>query len=133
MAEVAARIAAFGGAALVVDYGDWGSKGDTFQALKSNAYADPLAEPGQADLTAHVDFAALAAVAGPHAFTTQGAFLQRLGIAARSERLALRLRGAALESHLAATRRLTDDQEMGTLFKVLALYPYNCPPPAGSV
>lgn len=132
MTEVGARIAAFGGAGLVVDYGDWGSRGDTFQALKSNAYADPFAEPGQADLTAHVDFAALAAVSGPHSFTTQGAFLQRLGIAARSERLAQRLRGAALESHLAATRRLTDDQEMGRLFKVLALYPCDCPPPAGS-
>ncbi len=132
IAEVGQRIAAFGGTALVVDYGDWQSRGDTFQALKSSVFTDPFAEPGRADLTAHVDFAALA-TASPtdHAFTTQGAFLHRLGIAARSARLAQSLSGPALQSHLAATHRLTDAQEMGTLFKVLALYPLGCPPPPG--
>lgn len=133
MAEVAGRIARHGGAALIVDYGDWGSRGDTFQALKGNAFADPFAEPGQADLTAHVDFAALAqGLPVSHAFTTQGQYLRALGIEARAERLAARLHGEALQSHLAATRRLTDDAEMGTLFKLLALYPQTCPPPAGS-
>ena len=132
VAEISARIAGAGGAALIVDYGGWGSRGDTFQALKSNAYADPFAEPGQADLTAHVDFAALAA-ASPlaHHFATQGAFLGQLGIGMRAERLARGLQGAALQSHLAAAARLTDDAEMGTLFKALVLYPAACPPPPG--
>ena len=132
MAEISAPDCGAGGAALIVDYGDWGSRGDTFQALKSNAFADPLAEPGQADLTAHVDFAALAA-ASPlaHRYATQGAFLRRLGHRQRAERLAQGLQGAALQSHLAATRRLTDDAEMGSLFKVLVLYPAACPPPPG--
>ena len=133
MAEIAGRIARHGGAALIVDYGDWGSKGDTFQALKGNAFADPFAEPGQADLTAHVDFAALATgLPVSHAYTTQAQYLRALGIEARSARLAGRLHGDALQSHLAATRRLTDDAEMGSLFKLLALYPKTCPPPAGS-
>ncbi len=131
MADIGDRIATHGGAALIIDYGDWVSRGDTFQALKSNAFADPFAEPGAADLTAHVGFAALAKGPTAHAYTTQGAFLHRLGIAARSERLARSLDGAALQSHLAATRRLTHDQEMGTLFKVLALYPATSPPPPG--
>ncbi len=60
---VAERIARHGGAALIVDYGAWGGIGDTLQAVKDHQPADPLAEPGQADLTAHVDFAALAAAA----------------------------------------------------------------------
>ena len=133
MAEIAGRIARHGGAALIVDYGDWGSKGDTFQALKGNAFADPFAEPGQADLTAHVDFAALAkGLPVSHAYTTQAQYLCALGIEARTARLAGRLHGDALQSHLAATRRLTDDAEMGSLFKLLALYPKTCPPPAGS-
>ena len=134
MAGIAGRIAAHGGIALIFDYGDWGSRGDTFQALKSNAYADPFAEPGQADLTAHVDFAALAAgLPVPHVYTTQGRFLRALGIEARAARLAQRLQGAALQSHLAATRRLTDDAEMGNLFKLLALYPRGGTAPAGAV
>ena len=130
--EISARIAAHGGVALIVDYGGWASCGDTFQALKSSAYTDPFAAPGQADLTAHVDFAALVA-ASPlaHRYTTQGAFLQRLGIATRAARLSQGLNRAALQSHLAATRRLTDDGEMGTLFKVLVLHPAVCPPPPG--
>ena len=133
MAEVSGRIAAQGGVALILDYGDWGSRGDTFQALKSNAFADPFAEPGQADLTAHVDFAALAAASvAPHSYLTQGQFLRRLGIAQRAERLAQGLTGAALQSHLAAARRLTDDSQMGSLFKVLFVHPANCPLPPGT-
>ncbi|MEO8243669.1 MAG: SAM-dependent methyltransferase [bacterium] len=129
--EVAQRIAAQGGVAVIVDYGDWHGHGDTVQAVKSNAYTGVFDAPGQADLTAHVDFAALAVTGVAHAYRTQGAFLQRLGIAARSARLAAGLTGPALQSHLAATRRLTDDAEMGSLFKVLALYPLASPPPPG--
>ena len=132
MAGIGQRIVTHGGAALIVDYGGWQAGGDTFQALKSNAFADPFAEPGAADLTAHVDFAALAAASpAAHAYTRQGAFLDRLGITRRAARLAQSLGGPALQSHHAATRRLTDAAEMGTLFKVLALHPAASPPPPG--
>ena len=133
IADLGQRIASHGGAALVVDYGNWGGKGDTFQALHAHSFADPFAAPGLADLTAHVDFAALAAAAAPaaHAFTDQGRFLSRLGIAQRSDRLAARMTGCARENHLAATRRLTAPPEMGSLFKVLALHPARTAPPPG--
>lgn len=127
---IAERIAAHGGAALIVDYGDWRSRGDTLQALRNHAHDDPLAYPGCADLTAHVDFEALALAAAPlHAtpLTPQGAFLERLGLSARAHALTQGLSGARLESHLAAYRRLTHPQEMGQLFKVLGLAPQNAP------
>ena len=135
MAGIAARITRHGGAALIIDYGGWHSVGDTFQALQRHAVTDPYAAPGQADLTAHVDFKALARAATPaaHAFTSQGALLTALGIAARAERLARNLTGPALQSHPAATRRLTGAQEMGSLFKALAVYPAAFPPPPGFV
>ncbi|RID92175.1 class I SAM-dependent methyltransferase [Gemmobacter lutimaris] len=131
MAPLGARITQHGGVALILDYGGWQSRGDTFQALRNHAFTDPLAAPGAADLTAHVDFAALAqATPCPAAYTTQGALLGALGIEARAAALAQRLDGAALQSHLAATRRLTDPEEMGTLFKALALHrPGTAPPP----
>lgn len=131
--EIGTRIAARGGAALIVDYGDWRSLGDTFQALRGHARVDPLEAPGTCDLTAHVDFEALA-LAAPCAHTrlaTQGAFLERLGIAARAAALARGLGDAALAAHRAAYRRLTDPGEMGTLFKVLGLYPPGKTPPPG--
>ncbi|MCB6179224.1 SAM-dependent methyltransferase [Rhodobacter sp. Har01] len=128
--QVLHRLTRFGGLAYVVDYGGWRSRGDTLQALRAHAFDDPLAHPGQADLTAHVDFEALCC-GQPHAYTTQGVFLLRLGIEARAARLAQGLTGAALESHLAALRRLTDAREMGSLFKVLALTGAGSPPPPG--
>lgn len=133
MARIGEQIAQRGGVALIVDYGGWHSRGDTFQALRSHAFADPLAEPGLADLTAHVDFAALAEAARPASwgYTTQGEFLQALGIDHRAEALARGLSGAALAAHRAAHRRLTDPAEMGSLFKVLALHRAGWPPPPG--
>ncbi len=133
-ASIGARIASRGGAAILVDYGGWRSRGDTLQAVRGHAFADPLADPGQADLTAHVDFAALAAAARPAApsrLTPQGVLLDRLGIGQRAARLALRLSGTALDTHLAAHRRLTDPDQMGTVFQVLALYPQGGPVPPG--
>lgn len=132
-AHIGGLIARHGGAALVIDYGGWQSRGDTFQAVRKHGFADPLAEPGHADLTAHVDFAALAQAAAPaaYAYTTQGALLLALGIGARAQALAQRLTGAALQSHLAAYQRLTDPSEMGSVFKALALYRADAPPPAG--
>ena len=131
---IGARIAESGGAALIVDYGDWRSQGDTLQAVRGHAATDPLADPGSADLTCHVDFEALAKAADPAAhsrLTPQGVYLERLGITARAQALAAGLSGAPLENHVAAHRRLTHPQEMGTLFKVLGLYPQGASPPAG--
>ncbi|CUH74891.1 class I SAM-dependent methyltransferase [Tropicibacter naphthalenivorans] len=133
-ASIAARIAQHGGAAIVIDYGDWRSLGDTFQALEAHAPVDPLAHPGHADLTAHVDFEALAQAASParHSkLTPQGVFLERLGITPRAQALAAHLHGAALNSHIAAHRRLTHPAEMGSLFKTLALFPEGQQPPPG--
>ncbi|MCC5961144.1 MAG: SAM-dependent methyltransferase [Rhodobacteraceae bacterium] len=134
MAALAQRIGQHGGAAVIVDYGDWRSRGDTFQALHQHAPDHPLAHPGQADLTAHVDFEALARAAHPlhaTALTPQGVFLERLGITQRAQSLARTLDGAALQAHVAAHRRLTHPQEMGHLFKVLGLHPHTAPAPPG--
>ncbi|MEX0969064.1 MAG: SAM-dependent methyltransferase [Paracoccaceae bacterium] len=123
-AALGARIAAQGGAALVVDYGDWRGTGDTLQALRAHAPANPFETPGQADITAHVQFAPLAAAAGlGGAFTMQGKFLERLGITARAQALA----DAGGQGVAAAHRRLTHPAEMGNLFKVLALGPAEQP------
>jgi len=133
---VAARIAAGGGAAIIVDYGGWRSRGDTLQAVARHAPADPLAAPGAADLTAHVDFEALAGAAqAAGALATplvpQGLFLERMGIAARAAALGQRLTGAAAASHSAALRRLTHPAEMGNLFRVIGIHPPGAPPPPG--
>ncbi len=134
--DIARRIALFGGAALVIDYGGGPSRGDTFQALRDHAPTDPLADPGLADLTAHVDFDALSRAfrdggAAVTAMTPQGVFLERLGITARARTLARSLSGAALDSHVAAHRRLTHADEMGRLFKVIACHPISSPPLPG--
>lgn len=129
---IADVIECHGGGALIIDYGDWQSKGDTFQALANHKMVDPFTAPGQADLTAHVDFAAIAKAAKTHStMTPQGVFLERLGITARAQRLAQTLTGDALTSHIAAHRRLTHPDEMGALFKVIGLYPSTQNPPAG--
>ncbi|OBY24330.1 class I SAM-dependent methyltransferase [Leisingera sp. JC1] len=133
---IAARIAAHGGAALIADYGDWRALGDTLQALRAHEPADPLKTPGEADLTAHVDFEvlALAAKSAGCAFTRltpQGVFLERLGITDRARALAAPLQGDGLETLIAAHRRLTHPDEMGNLFKVLGLYPSQAAPPPG--
>jgi NADH dehydrogenase [ubiquinone] 1 alpha subcomplex assembly factor 7 len=131
MQAISTRITQHGGLALILDYGGWISRGDTFQALKAHQFTDPLAEPGEADLTAHVDFAALAADTPAHKYTTQGALLTALGIQHRAAQLAQRLTGEALIRHQAATHRLTAPEEMGNLFKALAVFPAQSPPPAG--
>lgn len=139
-AHLGTRLAQEGGAALVVDYGHAGGFGDTLQALRSHAFDDVLAHPGEADVTAHVDFAALAVTAraqGARAFgpVGQGALLERLGLAARTERLK---RGASPETAAAidtAARRLAGSHEggMGSLFKALALVHPHLDAPAGFV
>ncbi|TVP97077.1 MAG: class I SAM-dependent methyltransferase [Roseinatronobacter sp.] len=134
LSALSARIMAHGGFALVVDYGDWRSRGDTLQALHKHRFDDPLAHPGAADLTAHVDFEALAHAAAPlraTKLTPQGVLLERLGITARAQALAAGLTDAALQSHVAAHRRLTHPQEMGQLFKTMAFYPPTADAPPG--
>ena len=124
MAEVERRIAAHGGAALLIDYGGWRSRGDTLQAVRAHAPADPLDAPGEADLTAHVDFEAAARAApglAASGLTAQGVFLERLGATARAQALARDLTGERLAQAVAAHRRLTHPEEMGTLFKALGL------------
>lgn len=126
-ATIGSRLAAQGGAALIVDYGYWGpAVGDTLQALKRHQRVPVLAEPGQADLTAHVDFAALARAALPaKAFgpVDQGLFLIRLGIEVRTAMLKRKARPEQAAEIDAAVRRLTAPDMMGRLFKVLALVP----------
>ncbi|MEF3366992.1 class I SAM-dependent methyltransferase [Methylocystis sp. 9N] len=131
MSEIAARLVAEGGALLLVDYGyRQTSLGDSLQAVSHHAYVDPLAAPGDADLTAHVDFAALARAAraagakvmGP---VTQAQFLLQLGIERRAEALSKKASPEQAQAILDAFERLTgsDDarRQMGGLFKVMAV------------
>jgi len=133
-ATIGDRITQNGGAALMIDYGDWRALGDTFQALRKHKQADPFADPGNADLTAHVDFEAIALAAHPACHTrlcTQGVFLERLGITQRAQALAKNMTDETLAQHIAAHRRLTHPAEMGNLFKVIGLYPADAAPPPG--
>lgn len=120
------RIAAHGGAALVIDYGHTTTAlGETLQAVKAHRYHDPLIDPGAADLTAHVDFAAIATAAremGARVFgpTPQGTWLGRLGIAVRAAQLAAGKDEVTAKSIAAGVKRLTTPDAMGLLFKVLA-------------
>jgi SAM-dependent MidA family methyltransferase len=134
--RLAQRLAAGGGAALIIDYGhDRTGTGETLQAVARHGYADPWVEPGERDLTAHVDFEALGDAAraegvrvyGP---TGQGAFLQMLGIDARAAALARAAPDRSAEID-AARDRLTAPGEMGELFRVLALIAPGWPEPAG--
>jgi NADH dehydrogenase [ubiquinone] 1 alpha subcomplex assembly factor 7 len=132
-----ARLAAQGGVALFVDYGHCPSAcGDTLQALSRHRRHDVLTDPGEADLTAHVDFAAFAdaaVAAGARAWgpVPQGAFLTALGIAERAAALMARAKPAQIASIESGGRRLLDPAEMGTLFKVLALAEPRLAAPAG--
>lgn len=123
------RFRAAGGALLAIDYGHVRPGfGDTFQALAGHAFADPLAAPGAADLTVHVDFAALARAAAAegaavHGPVTQRDFLLAMGLAERAERLKARAGAEQARAIEAAAARLTDPAErgMGGLFKVLGV------------
>jgi len=126
--EIARRIAADGGAALFIDYGHTQSGfGDTLQAVRDHKPIDPLQDPGEADLTAHVDFEALARTAmqaGTHAIgpVTQGQFLRNLGIELRAENLARGKDAATAAAVEAALARLIGPSPgMGELFKAIAL------------
>lgn len=126
-AHLGARLAATGGAALFIDYGpEHSARGDSLQALRDGRPTDPLADPGSADLTAHVDFQALAdaattagaAVQGP---VPQGVFLTRLGLFQRTGVLARTLPPAHAAAMIDSANRLAEPDRMGRLFKVIAL------------
>jgi NADH dehydrogenase [ubiquinone] 1 alpha subcomplex assembly factor 7 len=125
--ELAQRLARQGGMALIIDYGEQQPcLADTFQAVRSHKSVDPLAAPGETDLTAHVDFGAIAAAAAkggaaPYGPVPQGLFLRRLGIELRLEQLLARAEPSRAEPLQAGVRRLTAPDAMGELFKVLAL------------
>lgn len=125
-AALGTRLAGQGGAALFIDYGpERSGPGDSLQAIRARAAADPLADPGTADLTAHVDFAALAraarsAGAAAHGPVPQGVFLARLGLHSRAAALAASDPGRGTR-HVEAATRLTAPEAMGRLFKALVL------------
>jgi NADH dehydrogenase [ubiquinone] 1 alpha subcomplex assembly factor 7 len=131
------RLAAQGGAALIIDYGpERSAPGDSLQALREGAPADPLAQPGSGDLTAHVDFHALAEAArangaAVHGPVPQGAFLTRLGLYPRAHALARTQPPAHAAAIIESARRLAEPARMGRLFKALALCHPSLPPPPG--
>jgi len=139
MFELGARLVKQGGAALLIDYGHTATGfGDTLQALRAHRYVDPLAAPGDCDLTAHVDFAAMArsasatgaAVYGP---IDQGDFLRAIGIDLRTKALAERASSdRAQELQLARARLVGKGKgEMGALFKAMAVADRRLPAPPG--
>ena len=134
--ELAQRIARQGGAAIIIDYGYEGPAiGDTLQAVRDHQFADPFLEPGESDLTTHVDFTMIgnmARQAGLHVLgpVSQGAFLRELGIDARADQLARTSPKRAAEVE-AARLRLTAEDAMGTLFKAMAWVHSDWAQPAG--
>lgn len=128
MSAIAERIAVDGGAAIFFDYGHLAPGiGDTFQAVRRHRSEDVFASPGEADLTSHVDFAALATVARGHGLdarlTTQGEFLLGMGLLERAGRLGHAADDAAREKIVADVERLAGPEQMGNLFKVLTIRP----------
>ena len=127
--ELARRVARWGGAALVIDYGHTETAvGETLQAVGGHGFVDLLEAPGEIDLTAHVDFRALARAAreqGAHVHgpLTQGEFLRRLGIAERAQKLKERATAKQAGEIDAALARLTAPGAtgMGELFKAIGL------------
>jgi SAM-dependent MidA family methyltransferase len=136
VAAVATCLAARGGVALFIDYGhERTSAGDTLQAVRGHGFAPVLADPGEQDLTSHVDFEAVArAASDAGALVTrvvgQGEWLSRLGIEARAQALVRANPDRAEEVHT-ALHRLAHPGEMGRLFKVIALHSQAWPAPAG--
>ena len=136
MTAIAHMIANNTGAGLIIDYGyRKGDIGETLQAVKDHQYHDVLTAPGEADLTAHVDFGRLAeatreAGADPYGPVEQGEFLTRIGIAARRDAL-IAANPALRETIQEATDRLIAPEQMGRLFKCLAVTAPDFPTPAG--
>ena len=135
--DISRRINEFGGAALFIDYGHTENNfGETLQSIKNHKFHDPLVNPGEADITAHVDFGALAhkvfssgaRALGP---VTQRDFLNALGIEERAQTLLVNATPEQAGNINSSVRRLTNVDEMGGLFKVLAIIQHDAPIPPG--
>ncbi len=137
--KLALRVREQNGAALIIDYGHLRSDaGDTFQAIARHSFVDPLRNPGQADVTAHVDFQALTRAAEDmgvtvHGPVSQAEFLRRLGIETRAARLMAKASPEVAEDIAVALKRLIGSGRggMGSMFKVLAISAPGLPPLAG--
>ena len=136
VSAIAACLVRFGGVALVIDYGhERSSPGDTLQAVRGHRYVPTLIDAGEQDLTSHVDFEALgrAAIEGGAKVTavvTQGDWLNRLGIGARAAALAT-ANPERIPDLEKAVDRLCHEEQMGQLFKVMAIHSPDWPAPAG--
>jgi NADH dehydrogenase [ubiquinone] 1 alpha subcomplex assembly factor 7 len=133
-AAIGARLRRDGGWALIVDYGyEGGTHGASLQAVRGHRRANVLERPGETDLSAHVDLQALAQATGMPTFgpVGQGEFLQRLGIMQRAETLKSRAGEAGRRAIDAALARLIGPDQMGTLFRVLAVGDSRSAAPAG--
>lgn len=129
--DFCAALAVRGAIALFLDYGPMESApGESVQAIRHGEYADPLAHPGETDITAHVDFAAIARRVHLQGPVKQNAFLTALGLFQRSDLLAQRHPERARDLRLAA-QRLTAPEAMGSLFKTIAICPPGTPPLPG--
>jgi NADH dehydrogenase [ubiquinone] 1 alpha subcomplex assembly factor 7 len=137
--KIASRVRDQDGAALIIDYGHLRSDaGDTFQAIARHSFADPLKNPGQADVTAHVDFQSLVRAAEDigarvHGPVPQGDFLKRLGIETRAVTLMAKASHEVSEDISSALKRLigTGRGGMGSMFKVMAVSEPNLTSVAG--
>lgn len=133
---IATCLAAAGGAAILIDYGHWHSvPGDTLQAVRSHQHAPVLDQPGEQDLTSHVDFEQVAKIAEEAGasvtrLVNQGAWLIRLGIESRAKALC-RANPDRLHDVEAALERLTSPDLMGNLFKTIAIHARHWPAPLG--
>jgi SAM-dependent MidA family methyltransferase len=134
--SLANRVAAVGGAAFIIDYGhERTASGDTLQAVRRHRFTPTLADPGEQDLTSHVDFesaekTARSAGAAVTPLVPQGEWLIRLGIESRAQALSRANPDRAGEIQ-GALDRLTSRQQMGELFKVIAIHSPEWPTPAG--
>lgn len=136
MTQIATHIKTYGGAALVIDYGYDGEVvySDSLQALKAHKYIHPLDEPGESDITAHVDFtslksAALAAGGSVWGVVEQGEFLMRLGAQLRADALCNNASPEQQKAIRAGVERLVSREQMGRLFKVMAVTSAEDKPP----
>lgn len=134
METVCKQILSYGGAALFVDYGSVEPAiNDTLQAVRNHEMEDVFANPGLADLTTHVDFSSLAAIAAKfglrHRTSTQAEFLLAMGLLERAGALGANADSATRRVISAAVDRLASTEQMGSLFKVLAIGPQRMPLP----
>lgn len=136
-ADICATLQEQGGYALILDYGHMERGfGDTLQAVRNHKYWPPLASPGRADITAHVDFEMLANAAidfgvAAHGPVTQGRFLDRLGLALRVEALCKGQSPEKADEIRAGAARIASPAAMGEIFKTLCLAAPTLPAPAG--